>query len=110
MEFLFTLSTLRVDVDWTNSRSVAKIYYDVFDMTCGQEITVDILALVLDRVLMGNQTNSGHRMSSALAASPDMITIVRSIDLDGNGTISIEEFEKFFEAVLTLQSSSPPTL
>jgi Ca2+-binding EF-hand superfamily protein len=74
LEFLFTLSSFRNDVDWNNAESVARMYYDIFDMEDTNSISIDVLTLVLNKLLYltdmnkvithdknnGNSINNGH--------------------------------------------------
>lgn len=128
MEFLFTLSSFRDDVDWNDAASVARLYYDVFDMTSSNSISVDVLALVLNKLLNVNdltaemskisvegnngivdETNSVldsvEAMDEELSASY-IYDIVQSIDTDGDGEITFKDFEQFFNVILRLRSMS----
>lgn len=59
-EFLFTLSSFRKDLDWNDAASVARLYYDIFDMNSSNSISVDVLALVLHKLLISNDPTSAE--------------------------------------------------
>jgi Ca2+-binding EF-hand superfamily protein len=73
LEFLFTLSSFRRDVDWNDAASVARLYYDIFDMTSVNAISVDMLALVLSKLLTVHDTDEEKNtisLSSLKLADP----------------------------------------
>ena len=99
LEFLFTLSSFRKDVDWTNAQSVSRLYYDIFDLQLtecntngssgsgrnnknNKTISVDMLGMVLNKLLI--ESNYQQRALTITDCEQNHINIVKSHSLLGS--------------------------
>eukprot|EP01036_Dinobryon_divergens_P026927 gene26927-35624_t len=83
LEFLLTLIPFHL----------VRLYFEVFDMDRNQSISKDELQWILSKLLM----ISSYEQAVIAASSFD--DIFRSIDTNGDGVISFEEFEAFFKVM-----------
>jgi hypothetical protein len=51
MEFLLTLSSFRIDIDWADIASAARLYFDIFDLHGTDSINRDVLILIFSKLL-----------------------------------------------------------
>jgi serine/threonine protein kinase len=51
MEFLLTLSSFRIDIDWADVASAARLYFDIFDLHGTDSINRDVLILIFSKLL-----------------------------------------------------------
>lgn len=113
LEFLFTLSSFRHDLDWENPSDVAKLYYEIFNLYSHNTIPVDILAYVLNKLetdmLLGHDDDSdmpktpNTKNTEKVMLARDMRAMVESMDENGDGQISFEEFETFFRLLTDMR-------
>lgn len=117
LEFLFTLSSFRNDLNWESTSDVARLYYEIFDLYSKNTIPIDVLAYVLNKLetdmLLGHEEDSydvpmtpNSKNTEKILLAKEMRAMVESMDADGDGQISFEEFETFFEFLAGIRQQS----
>ena len=117
LEFLLALSSFRRDINWDDPQSIARLYYDIFDVNNDGSVSVEVLAVVLSQLqqdftliaqkkLLENQnTNLDSSSSNMEIVNPfevypdEVYALVKFIDTDKDGSISYEEFERFLTSL-----------
>lgn len=96
-EFLLALISLRKpSVTDEEEQDAAQLYFSVFDLNEDKHICKDELALVVDCLL---HDGAGHVFLDE-QTTDGIDEMFNSIDLDGNGLITFDEFKHFYDAIL----------
>lgn len=129
LEFLLALSSFRRDIDWDDLESVARLYYDIFDVNSDGSISVEVLALVLNKLehdfalfTVGNKSQQQPDGMQSMAGDDEVdgmeveielnmfdgsvYQLVEFIDTDKDGSVSYEEFEQFVKTLNKLKVTS----
>lgn len=97
-EFLLALISLRKpSVTDEEEKDAAQLYFSVFDLDEDGTICKDELALVVDCLL---HDGAGHVFLDD-DTTDGIDEMFNSIDTDGNGFITYDEFKLFYETILT---------
>lgn len=86
-EFLLTLTSFRTDKAAADS---ASLYFEVFDVDGSGSISKDELLTVMHMMLDGGDE---------MLQDPTFRSLFDDVDVNADGTISIEEFSCFFETM-----------
>lgn len=96
-EFLLALISLRKpSVTDEEEQDAAQLYFSVFDLDEDKHICKDELALVVDCLL---HDGAGHVFLDD-DTTDGIDEMFNSIDLDGNGLITFDEFKHFYDTIL----------
>lgn len=129
LEFLLALSSFRRDINWDDTESIARLYYDIFDVNNDGSVSVEVLAVVLSQLhedftaiahkkLLEKQKaatvddlntlqNNSYLMTHPFEMYPDEVyALVSFMDTDKDGSISYEEFERFLTSINSLINSA----
>eukprot|EP01038_Epipyxis_sp_PR26KG_P012097 gene12097-16189_t len=105
-EFLLTFSRFLSDEDWNDRHTLARVYFDVFNVSRNIDSTeecihVEILKRILTKVMpeliATDITNSSN-------INEEVDRIVASIDQNHDGIISLSEFQSYIDDVYKYQS------